>query len=45
LAKINVDKCMGCGLCAVICPNDAIKMKRFEREEVPLEREEIEIVE
>jgi len=45
VAKINIDKCMGCGLCAVTCPNDAISMKRFEREEVPLEREEIEIVE
>jgi ferredoxin len=45
IAKINIDKCLGCGLCAVKCPNDAITMKRFEREEVPLEREEIEIVE
>lgn len=36
---------MECGLCAVTCPYDAISMKRFEREEIPLEREEIEIVE
>jgi ferredoxin len=43
-SKINIDKCMGCGLCAVKCPEDAITMKRFEREQVPLEREEIEIL-
>lgn len=27
---------MGCGLCTVTCPNDAIKMKRFEREEIEI---------
>lgn len=45
VAKIDTNKCMGCGLCAVTCPNDAITMKRFEREQVPLQREEIEIIE
>ena len=45
VSKINTDKCMGCGLCAVTCPEDAIAMKRFEREEIPLERNKIEIVE
>jgi len=44
IAEINTDKCMGCGLCAVTCPNDALTMRRLEREEVPLDREEIEIV-
>ena len=44
IAEINTDKCMGCGLCAVTCSNDALTMRRLEREEVPLDREEIEIV-
>jgi ferredoxin len=35
---------MGCGLCAVTCPEEAIKMKRYEREEIPFDREEIEIL-
>ena len=33
---ITIDgKCVGCGLYAVTCSNDAIIMKRFEREEIP----------
>lgn len=44
ISVINIDKCMGCGLCAVTCPEEAIKMKRYEREEIPLDREEIEIL-
>jgi len=35
IAQINEDRCMGCGLCAVTCPNDAITMKRLEREQIP----------
>ncbi|MFX1455251.1 MAG: 4Fe-4S binding protein [Promethearchaeota archaeon] len=34
-AKVNPEKCIGCGLCSVTCPNDAIIMKRFEREKIP----------
>jgi len=44
VSVINIDKCMGCGLCAVTCPEEAIKMKRYEREEIPFDREEIEIL-
>jgi len=36
---------MGCGLGTVTCLNDSNSIKIIEREEVPLEREEIEIVE
>ena len=32
---INPKKCIGYWLCIVTCPNDAIKMKRVEREEIP----------
>jgi len=34
-ASVNPEKCIGCGLCAVTCPNDAIMMKRYERELIP----------
>jgi len=32
IANINPEKCVGCGLCTVSCLNDAIRMKRVERE-------------
>jgi Pyruvate/2-oxoacid:ferredoxin oxidoreductase delta subunit/predicted transcriptional regulator len=35
IAIINEEICMGCGLCAVTCPNEAISMKRIERETIP----------
>ncbi|MBY9009205.1 MAG: 4Fe-4S binding protein [Candidatus Lokiarchaeota archaeon] len=34
-AEINQDKCVGCGLCAVTCPEKALTMVRFEREKIP----------
>ena len=30
---INPKRCWGCGLCASVCPNDAIKMKEVRGEE------------
>ncbi|MBD3213606.1 MAG: hypothetical protein GF311_13440 [Candidatus Lokiarchaeota archaeon] len=35
VAVVNEKKCVGCGLCGVTCPQEAITMKRFEREEIP----------
>ena len=34
-AEIDQDKCVGCGLCAVTCPENALSMVRFEREVIP----------
>jgi len=32
IAVVNDEKCMGCGVCVVNCPNNAITLKRIERE-------------
>ncbi|GAH60464.1 unnamed protein product, partial [marine sediment metagenome] len=28
-------RCIGCGVCAVVCPEDALKIKRVENPEKP----------
>ncbi|MCK4369956.1 MAG: hypothetical protein KAV01_00460 [Candidatus Lokiarchaeota archaeon] len=35
IAQVNLDKYIGCGLCAVTCSNNAIIMKKFKREDIP----------
>jgi Fe-S-cluster-containing hydrogenase component 2 len=31
---IDEDKCMGCGVCTVTCPTEAIRLDRLEREPI-----------
>ncbi|MFX1503998.1 MAG: 4Fe-4S dicluster domain-containing protein, partial [Promethearchaeota archaeon] len=33
--EINIEKCMGCGLCVVNCPSNVIDLKRIEKEVMP----------
>ena len=28
IAEVDIEKCIGCGICAAGCPNDAIRMER-----------------
>jgi Fe-S-cluster-containing hydrogenase component 2 len=37
LLVINLDRCIGCGVCIANCPEDALTLKKREREFVPLE--------
>jgi heterodisulfide reductase subunit A-like polyferredoxin len=34
---VNLEKCMGCGVCAGQCPGEAISLERDERKGVPLD--------
>ena len=34
VAKVGESKCIGCGVCAHHCPEDAIELKRIEGREV-----------
>ncbi len=45
IAKISEDKCMGCGLCAHHCPQEAIKLERKGLREVlvPIPRIKIDL--
>ena len=33
LRHTHQEKCIGCGVCAVTCPEEALKLRRFERSE------------
>ena len=32
MAMVDSEKCMGCGVCTIKCPTDALRLVRFERE-------------
>ena len=34
-AKVDVDRCIGCGLCNIICPSDSLALVRKEKLSVP----------
>ena len=36
VAEINLDRCIGCGNCVVICPRNANILRKKEPEKVPL---------
>ena len=36
-SKVDFDRCIGCGNCVAICPEDAIQLKMKEKREVPVE--------
>jgi ferredoxin len=31
------EKCIGCGICTITCPTDALKLQRFERPTRPFD--------
>jgi len=35
IASINLDRCIGCGLCVSSCPLEAIRLVKKEKETVP----------
>jgi Fe-S-cluster-containing hydrogenase component 2 len=34
-AVVNLDRCIGCGVCFAICPNDAHRLDKKEKSHVP----------
>jgi Fe-S-cluster-containing hydrogenase component 2 len=33
-AQIDDEKCMGCGVCTVVCPTEALRLERLERDHI-----------
>lgn len=36
-ADVNADKCIGCGTCTLDCPEETLKLRRYERSEKPFD--------
>jgi Fe-S-cluster-containing hydrogenase component 2 len=36
IASVNLDRCIGCGNCVVLCPSGANQMRKKEEELVPV---------
>ena len=34
-AKVNLDKCIGCGICTIKCPTETITLIKKEEEQLP----------
>jgi MinD superfamily P-loop ATPase len=35
--RVDVDKCIGCGLCTLTCPQETLKLHRHERSSIAFE--------
>jgi Fe-S-cluster-containing hydrogenase component 2 len=40
-AQIDEEKCMGCGVCTVTCPSEALRLERLEREPIYTTQQEL----
>ena len=34
---VNAEKCIGCGVCTIECPTEALKLSRIDRPEKPFD--------
>jgi ferredoxin len=34
---VDLEKCIGCGVCTITCPTEALKLHRVERPNAPFE--------
>jgi Fe-S-cluster-containing dehydrogenase component len=35
--RVDVDKCIGCGVCTLACTQETLKLHRHERSSIPFE--------